>query len=119
MAIESEFQASILHLFHQSRSEATLKFTGTGRVWPVNLNRSFTMNKIILGLIAAASISTAALANERTDIDPRDRNQSAGVSVWSDDTAPLLVSGHAVSKSGLTAFERVQAQSAENENSGN
>lgn len=35
------------------------------------------MNKIILGLIAAASISTAALANKHTDIDPRNRNQSA------------------------------------------
>lgn len=77
------------------------------------------MNKIILGLIAAASLSTAALASERTDIDPRDRAQTEGVSVWSSDTAPLLVNGHAVSKSGLTAYERLQLQSAENENSGN
>lgn len=77
------------------------------------------MNKIILGLIAVASLSTVALASDRTDIDPRDRGQVAGVSVWSNDSAPLYVEGNATHNSGLTSFERVQAQSAENENSGN
>ena len=76
------------------------------------------MKKIIIGLFAIASLSTAALANERTDIDPRDRTQVNGVSLATHESAPLYVVNSSSEKAGLSSFERVQAQSAENENSG-
>jgi hypothetical protein len=76
------------------------------------------MNKIIIGLFAIASLSTAALASDRTDIDPRDRAQVNGVSIATNDSAPLYVVSGSAEEMGLSSFERVQAQSAENENSG-
>lgn len=77
------------------------------------------MNKIIIGLFAISSLSTAALANERTDIDPRDRTQVYGISVATNDSAPLYVVGNSTEKTGLSAYERALLQSAENENSRN
>jgi hypothetical protein len=70
------------------------------------------MNKFALGFLALTAISTAALA-ERTDIDPRDRMPVAGTSVVESEGAMMPAGG------SLSAFERVQLQSAENENGGN
>ena len=49
------------------------------------------MKKIIIGLFAIASLSTAALASDRTDIDPRDRAQTDGVTLSTNESAPLYV----------------------------
>jgi hypothetical protein len=51
------------------------------------------MKKIILGLAAVAALSTAALASERTDIDPRDRLPAASVGDTAAIAAPVLVNG--------------------------
>ena len=77
------------------------------------------MNKIILSLAALAALSTASFAAERTDIDPRDRDQTSGYTLQINEVAPLYVGSGIASKAGLTAFERTQLQSAENENGGN
>ena len=67
------------------------------------------MKKIILSLATLAALSTASFA-ERTDIDPRDRNGAFVASVQA---------GSALAVAGDSNFDRVNAQSAENENSGN
>jgi hypothetical protein len=75
------------------------------------------MKKIALGLFALAALSTAAVANQRTDIDPRDRQQ------WSSSTTvqteAFAVKENTGSKTGLTAYERSRLQAAENESGGN
>ncbi len=77
------------------------------------------MKKIIIGLFAIASLSTAALASDRTDIDPRDRAQTDGVTLSTNESAPLYVVNSSADETGLSAYDRLQAQAAENENSGN
>jgi hypothetical protein len=84
----------------------------------IQTNGDTIMKKIILGLVALTALSGAALA-ERTDIDPRDRNWSAGSASVTGDEAALLVKGGTVSKQGLSSYERVMQQSIENENSHN
>ena len=79
------------------------------------------MKKIILSLATLAALSTASFA-ERTDIDPRDRNDH-GSSVAmiqagsAGGTSSLLAVEDATA--GMSNFDRVNAQSAENENGGN
>lgn len=87
------------------------------------------MKKIALSLIAIAALSTSALA--RTDIDPRDRDGAtwAPAAAMSYATEAAAMKVKTIRYSGevmpdrdpktLTAFERLQLQSMENENSGN
>ena len=75
------------------------------------------MKKIALGLFALATLSTAALADQRTDIDPRDRQQwNASTTVQ---TEAFAVKQNADTTTGLTAYERSRLQAAENESGGN
>ena len=75
------------------------------------------MKKIALGLFALATLSTAALADQRTDIDPRDRQQwNASTAVQ---TEAFAVKQNADTTTGLTAYERSRLQAAENESGGN
>ena len=70
------------------------------------------MKKLALGLFTLAAISTSAFA-ERTDIDQRDRQPTASTSVVQSVGAMIGARGSS------SAFERLQMQSAENENGGN
>ena len=69
------------------------------------------MKTFALGFLALTTLSTAALA-DRTDIDPRDRMSIVRTSVVESEGAMMNARGP------LTASERLQRQSEENENSG-
>ena len=75
------------------------------------------MKNIALGLFALATLSTAALAADRTDIDPRDRQQWNGSATVQ--TEAFAVKENSGEKSNLTAYERSRLQAAENESGGN
>lgn len=81
------------------------------------------MNKIALTLAALAALSSAALASQR-GYDLRDSDTYFGKYATAsqsnvDVNAFAAAEGAAAEgKAGLTAFERLQLQSQENENSG-
>ncbi|WP_373504637.1 hypothetical protein [Aestuariivirga sp.] len=74
------------------------------------------MKKIALGLFALATLSTAALAADRTDIDPRDRQQWNGSTMVQTEVAPFAVKQNIHSPARLTAYERSRLQAEANEN---
>lgn len=81
------------------------------------------MKTISLSLIALAALSSAALASERTDIDPRDRNDTGSPLVMvggsyavGDEAAFAVAYGDT---SGSSNFERLTMQSIINEDSRN
>lgn len=76
------------------------------------------MKKIALTLAALAALSSAALASQR-GYDLRDSDTYFGkYATASQSNVDVNAFAAAEGKAGLTAFERLQLQSQENENSG-
>lgn len=90
-----------------------------GREFSVhNMIQESTMKKIALSFVTLAALSSAALAFERSD-DDRVRAPAVGTTYSSSESAGFTAAGDANSKAGISAYERLQLQSQENENGGN
>ena len=76
------------------------------------------MKTFALGFLALTALSTAALA-DRTDIDPRDREPIFRPSTSVVESEGVIIDTRTMDAGRpLSAFERLQRQSEENENSG-